>query len=93
MNKKGQFMFGMVMIGVMGTMFLCLTIFSVLEEGKRKSFCEENQIPSHRCDVQVRECFNDCKGFGLEYFKVEEGSFFGSPDCWCKLNNSTKQIW
>ncbi len=44
------------------------------------------------CGENKRECYDDCNKLEFEYFRYETGGF-ASEECWCKINNGTKQIW
>lgn len=59
-------------------------------EKEMVDYCE-NKL-EWECNLGDAMCLLDCEKLNLEYFRYDGGGF-GSPECWCKINNSTKQIW
>lgn len=55
-----------------------------------KNICEKENI--HFCTPDSVICFSNCLDLGMTYFRYDN-SVFGSDECWCRVNNSTKQIW
>ena len=62
----------------------------IKEDRIMKDFCEQQIITP--CSYPSIECYNNCNDFGLEYFRFDDGGF-SSDECWCQVNNGTKQIW
>lgn len=80
---------------------LVLAIFTVFATGivtvstnysRAMDKCKELGID---CSEHPR-CSLDCYDFGMEYLKWKMPRGFISPtkeECWCKINNESKQIW
>ena len=80
-----------IILGILAIVFLfSLLIFNTYFSENAK-FCKEHNIVSN-CNGAI-DCYKDCEDLGLKSFKVENPSIGSSADCWCKLNNETKQIW
>ena len=52
--------------------------------------CEDHNLSPCYADVVL--CYSNCRDIGYSYFKWEDGGFT-SDNCWCKVNNESKQIW
>ncbi len=57
----------------------------------QREMCLERELEKD-CGSRTRECYDDCNKLGFEYFRYDTGGF-ASEECWCKINNGTKQIW
>ena len=61
------------------------------EKIRLDSFCEDYKLSYYDCTWGAFACFNDCVKLGKDYFKYKVSRY--DWECWCELNNETKQIW
>lgn len=68
---------------------------SIQLENELKVWCNENGININECLFpSFTDCYSSCKSFNMSYMKIESGGFgMDNTNCWCKLNNTTRQIW
>ena len=85
-NKKGLmgFFVGWLIIIILIAMMVYQFIFI-------QPRCSEKNL-SFLCEEQEIRCYDNCKELGMQYFNYER-SWFSNSDCWCRINNDTKQIW
>jgi len=81
-----------LMIVFIGSLIWNFLIEDIIEnETNKRNYCEQEGLED--CYYDNVRCHKDCeKRLGLEYFRFDSGGF-SSDECWCKLNNETKQIW
>ena len=93
-----------IKISCIVTLMILLLLFSVYvivwaplvplmeKEKEMIDYCEKKLDYKMKCSLGDAICLMNCEELNLEYFKYDNGGF-GSSECWCRINNETKQIW
>ena len=75
--------------------FMIFSAYNYSSKAEVKSCLErENETNDWICEKgsDFRNCYYNCQDLGMRFFMYDI-SGFGSAECWCQLENETKQIY